>query len=102
MAANAAVDALQDELVALTCEEQKPSPFKKLPPSVFIALARRYLDASQRVALAASEKYAQYTAMNAMVAHRHVTAMPPRILVARVLRRAPSWRCFVEILNLTG
>ena len=61
MAANAAVDALQDELVALTCEEQKPSPFKKLPPSVFIALARRYLDASQRVALAASEKYARET-----------------------------------------
>ena len=56
MAANEAVDALQDELVALTCEEQKPSPFKKLPPSVFIALARRYLNASQRVALAARKK----------------------------------------------
>ena len=62
MAANEAVDALQNELGSLTCqEEQKPSQFKKLPPSVFIALARRYLDASQRVALAASEKYARET-----------------------------------------
>ena len=61
MAANAAVDALQDELVALTCEEQKLSPFKKLPPCVFVALAQRYLDAAQRVVLAASEKYARET-----------------------------------------
>ena len=28
------------------------------------------------------EKYAQYTATNAMVAQRHVTAMPPRIVGA--------------------
>ena len=62
MAANEAVDALQNELGSLTCqEEQKPSQFKKLPPSVFIALAQRYLDAAQRVVLAASEKYARET-----------------------------------------
>jgi len=62
MAANEAVDALQNELGSLTCqEEQKPSQFKKLPPSVFIALAQRYLTASQRAALAASEKYARET-----------------------------------------
>ena len=30
---NEAVDALQDELVALTCEEQKPSPFKSYHPA---------------------------------------------------------------------
>ena len=55
------VAALQTELGSLTCEEQKPSQFKKLPPSVFIALAQRYLDAAQRVVLAASEKYARET-----------------------------------------
>jgi hypothetical protein len=59
MAANEAVDALQDELVALTCEEQKPSLFKKLPRCVLIALAQRYLTATQRAALAASERYAR-------------------------------------------
>ena len=62
MAANEAVDALQNELGSLTCQdEQKLSPFKKLPPCVFVALAQRYLDGSQRVALAASEKYARET-----------------------------------------
>jgi len=60
MAANEAVDALQDELVALTCEEQKPTTFARLlPRSVFIALAQRYLTATQRAALAASDKYAR-------------------------------------------
>ena len=62
MAANDVVDALQNELGSLTCQdEQKLSPFKKLPPCVFVALAQRYLDGSQRVALAASEKYARET-----------------------------------------
>ena len=62
MAANEAVDALQNELGSLTCQdEQKLSPFKKLSPCVFVALAQRYLDGSQRVALAASEKYARET-----------------------------------------
>ena len=53
------VDALQNELGSLTCEEQKPSQLKKLPPCVFIALAQRYLTATQRAALAASERYAR-------------------------------------------
>jgi hypothetical protein len=55
------IATLQNELGSLTCEEQKLSQFKKLPPCVFIALAQRYLDAAQRVALAASEKYARET-----------------------------------------
>ena len=60
MAANEAVDALQDELGALTCEEQKrPSTFARLPRSVFIALAQRYLTATQRAALAACDKHAR-------------------------------------------
>ena len=53
------IDALQNELGSLTCEEQKPSQLKKLPPCVFIALAQRYLTATQRAALAASERYAR-------------------------------------------
>ena len=53
------VDALQNELGSLICEEQKPSQLKKLPPCVFIALAQRYLTATQRAALAASERYAR-------------------------------------------
>ena len=59
MAANEAVDALQDELGALTCEEQNSSLFSQLPRCVFIALAQRYLTATQRAALAASERYAR-------------------------------------------
>lgn len=54
------VDALQDELAALTCkEEPKPSLLKQLPRCVFIALAQRYLTASQRTSLAATDKYAR-------------------------------------------
>jgi hypothetical protein len=54
------LDALQDELAALTCkEEPKPSLLKQLPRCVFIALAQRYLTASQRTSLAATDKYAR-------------------------------------------
>ena len=48
----------------------------------------------------ASEKYAQYTAMNAIVAQRHVTAMPPRITGCPPRpSRAPWWRSFSGGLN---
>ena len=90
MAANEAVDALQNELGSLTCEEQKPSQLKKLPPCVFIALAQRYLTATQRAALAASERYAReelvkkgeivwrVTWISQTAAVRMLSTVPPR------------------------
>ena len=58
MAANEAVGALLDEMVALTCKEQ-PTGFAQLPRCVLILLAKEFLTASQRAALAASDKYAR-------------------------------------------
>ena len=84
------VDALQNELGSLTCEEQKPSQLKKLPPCVFIALAQRYLTATQRAALAASERYAReelvkkgeivwrVTWISQTAAVRMLSTVPPR------------------------
>ena len=59
MAANAAVDALQDELVALTCEEQKGFTLQKATTLRVHRAGAAILTATQRAALAASEKYAR-------------------------------------------
>ena len=56
-AADEALDALQDDLEEITCKE--PSLFAQLPRCVFILIGQRYLTATQRAALAASEKYAR-------------------------------------------
>ena len=56
------VDALQDDLESLTCKEEtteEPTAFAQLPRCVLVLLAQRYLTASQRAALAASDKYAR-------------------------------------------
>ena len=93
------VDALQNELGSLTCEEQKPSQLKKLPPCVFIALAQRYLTATQRAALAASERYAReelvkkgeivwrVTWISQTAAVRMLSTVPPRAYDAAITQR---------------